>query len=191
MSEALARVEALNFLTPREQMVLNHVRGHNYLSLSDWSRNSSCPSCSPMPGRSSTATTLLQFASEEAKHIHLFISFRIEFATGFGMTCPVIGPAEDIAKAVLAHEPLSVALLIHQVEWMTQSHYVDSVHDDRDLDPLFRSLLKHHWMEEAQHAKLAMLMVEALAEGRSVAELVRAAEGCNIRPTAGHTWGAA
>jgi hypothetical protein len=35
MSEALARVEALNFLTPREQMVLNHVRGHNYLSLSD------------------------------------------------------------------------------------------------------------------------------------------------------------
>ena len=50
-----------------------------------------------MPGRSSTATTLLQFASEEAKHIHLFISFRIEFATGFGMTCPVIGP-EDIVS---------------------------------------------------------------------------------------------
>src|SRR5688572_14085242 len=143
---------------------------------SDRSRNSSCPSCSTMPGRSSTATTLLQFASEEAKHIHLFISFRTEFEAGFGMTCPVIGP-EDIAKAVLAHEPLSVALLIHQVEWMTQSHYVDSVHDDRDLDPLFRSLLKHHWMEEAQHAKLAMLMVEALAEGRGVAELVRATEG--------------
>ena len=190
MSEAVARVEALNFLTPREQMVLNHVRGHNYLSLSDWSRNSSCPSCSPMPGRSSTATTLLQFASEEAKHIHLFISFRTEFEAGFGMTCPVIGP-EDIAKAVLAHEPLSVALLIHQVEWMTQSHYVDSVHDDRDLDPLFRSLLKHHWMEEAQHARLDTLMVEALAEGRNLEKLVRAAEGCNIRPTAGHTWGAA
>ncbi len=33
MSEALAWVEALTFLTPREQMVLNHVRGHNYLSL--------------------------------------------------------------------------------------------------------------------------------------------------------------
>ena len=54
---------------------------------------------------------------------------------------------------------------------------MESVHDDRDLDPLFRSLLKHHWMEEAQHAKLDTLMVEALAEGRSVAELVRATEG--------------
>ena len=70
-----------------------------------------------------------------------------------------------------------MALLILQIEWMTQSHYVDSVHDDRDLDPLFSSLLKHHWMEEAQHAKLDTLMVEALAEGRSVAELVRATEG--------------
>jgi hypothetical protein len=129
-----------------------------------------------MPGRSSTATTLLQFANEEAKHIHLFKSFRTEFEAGFGMTCPVIGPAEDIAKAVLAHEPLSVALLVLQVEWMTQSH-LDSVHDNRVPDPLFRSLLKHHWMEEAQHAKLDTLMVEALAEDRSVADLVRATEG--------------
>jgi hypothetical protein len=137
----------------------------------------------------STATTLLQFANEEAKHIHLFKSFRTEFEAGFGMTCPVIGP-EDIAKTGLAHEPLSVALLVLQVEWMTQSH-LDSVHDNRVPDPLFRSLLKHHWMEEAQHAKLDTLMVEALAEGRSLEELVRAAEGCNIRPVAGHTRGAA
>ena len=37
---------------------------------------------------------------------------------------------------------------------MTQLHYLDSVKDDGDLDPLFKSLLRHHWMEEAQHAKL-------------------------------------
>jgi hypothetical protein len=171
-------------------MVLNHVRGHNYLSLFGLVEEFILPFVLDHARPHSTATTLLQFANEEAKHIHLFKSFRTEFEAGFGMTCPVIGP-EDIAKAVLAHEPLSVALLIHQVEWMTQSHYVDSVHDDRVPDPLFRSLLKHHWMEEAQHAKLAMLMVAAPAEGRSLAELVRAAEGCNIRPTAGHTWGAA
>ena len=41
--------------------------------------------------------------------------------------------------------------------------------DDGELDPLFKSLLKHHWMEEAQHAKLDTLMVEALAEGRDEA----------------------
>jgi hypothetical protein len=32
---------------------------------------------------------------------------------------------------------------------------------------LFESLLKHHWMEEAQHAKLDTLIVDALAEGCS------------------------
>jgi hypothetical protein len=74
-----------------------------------------------MPGRNSTVMinrtrALLQFASEEARHIHLFKSFRTEFEAGFGMTFPVIGSAEDIAKAVLVHEPLSVALLIRQVE---------------------------------------------------------------------------
>ena len=83
----------------------------------------------------------------------------------------MIGPAEAIAAEVLRHDPLAVALVILLIEWMTQSHYVDSVKDDADLDPLFKSLLKHHWMEEAQHAKLDTLMVEALAEGRDEAEI--------------------
>ena len=60
---------------------------------------------------------------------------------------------------------------------MTQSHYVDSVRDDERLDPLFKSLLKHHWMEEAQHAKLDTLMVEALAEGRDAAAIDAAIDG--------------
>jgi hypothetical protein len=33
------------------------------------------------------------------------------------------------------------------------------------LDPLFCSLLKHHWQEEAQHARLDALMVQELAKG--------------------------
>src|SRR5262245_28733431 len=54
---------------------------------------------------------------------------------------------------------------------MTQRHYVDSVKDDRSLDPQFKSLLRHHWMEEAQHAKLDTLMVEALAATCTPAEI--------------------
>jgi hypothetical protein len=64
-----------------------------------------------------------------------------------------------------------VALVILHIEWMTQRHYVDSVRDDGSLDPLFTSLLKYHWMEEAQHAKLDTLMVETLAEGRDEAAI--------------------
>ncbi|HSE36877.1 MAG TPA: hypothetical protein VLG74_06205, partial [Blastocatellia bacterium] len=50
-------------------------------------------------------------------------------------------------------------------------HYLDSVRDDRDLDPQFKSLLKHHWMEEAQHAKLDTLMVETMSETCSQPEI--------------------
>jgi len=39
---------------------------------------------------------------------------------------------------------------------------------------LFKSLLKNHWMEEAQHAKLDTLIVDALGEGRSETEIDKA-----------------
>ena len=47
---------------------------------------------------------------------------------------------------------------------MTQVHYVDSVRPDVDIDPLFKSMLKHHWIEEAQHAKLDTLVIDELAQ---------------------------
>jgi hypothetical protein len=51
---------------------------------------------------------------------------------------------------------------------MTQKHYLESVKDDGALDSRFKSLLRHHWMEEAQHAKLDALMVDALAGNRTL-----------------------
>jgi hypothetical protein len=120
---------------------------------------------------------LLQFAAEEAKHIQLFKRFRDTFAKGFGQGCEVIGPPEAVAEVVLDNEPLSIALFILMIEWMTQSHYVDSVRGNSLLEPLFANLLRCHWIEEAQHAKLDTLMVEALAEGMSVDQLADAFDG--------------
>ena len=59
---------------------------------------------------------------------------------------------------------------------MVQRHYLDSIKDDQQLDPQFKSLLKHHWIEEVQHAKLDTLMVEALAANRSEEEIMRGVE---------------
>jgi hypothetical protein len=117
---------------------------------------------------------LLNFASEEAKHIHLFKRFRAAFVRGFTVPCAILGPPEELRRRVLSHHPLAVALLILMVEWMTQEHYLGSIRDDDDLDPLFKSLLKHHWMEEAQHAKLDTLIVEAVASGRGEREIAAA-----------------
>ncbi|HYD29894.1 MAG TPA: hypothetical protein VEB64_03425 [Azospirillaceae bacterium] len=181
LPESLARVTPLDFLTLRERVVLNQIRGHGYLYMFGLVEEFILPfvldHARPQLGGDDTRTrAFLGFAAEEAKHIHLFKRFRAAFTDNFGVECAVIGPPSAIAGAVLAHDPLAVALITLHIEWMTQRHYLDSIRDDQCLDPRFKSLLKHHWMEEAQHAKLDTLMVEALAEGRDAAAIMSATQ---------------
>ena len=181
LPESLARVQPLTFLTVDEQLTLNQIRGNGYLYMFGLVEEFILPfvldHARPLlHGDDVCVRALLEFASEEAKHIQLFRRFRQEFERGFGNRCDVIGPPSEIARAVLAHHPLAVALLIMHIEWMTQRHFIDSVRDDQDLDPQFKSLLKHHWMEEAQHAKIDTLMVQSLAQACTPEEIERAVE---------------
>ncbi len=179
MPENLARTEAAPGLGADQRLVLNQIRGHEYLTLFGVVEEFILPfvldhARPQLNGNDERVRALLNFASEEAKHIHLFKLFHQRFTDAFGTSCEVIGPAEAIAAEILRHDPLAVALLILHIEWMTQRHYVESIRDDGELDPLFKSLLKHHWIEEAQHAKLDTLVVAALAEGRDDAGIERA-----------------
>ena len=176
LPESLSRVESMDFLTSREKLLLNQIRGYGYLYTFGLVEEFILPfvldHARPHLREDDYRTrALLRFAGEEAKHIQLFKEFADEFKRGFATPCDTIGPPQEIARAVLSHHPLGVALVILQIEWMTQRHYLDSVRDDQALDPQFKSLLRHHWMEEAQHAKLDTLMVETLADGRSPAEI--------------------
>jgi hypothetical protein len=171
MPETLARVQPLNFLNPDEKRILNQIRGNAYLSIFGLVEEFILPfvldhARPQLQGDDYRVRALLKFAGEEAKHIQLFKRFRQEFEEGFGTDCSVIGPPEAIAAEILRHDPLGVALATLHIEWMVQSHYVDSVRDNQELDPQFKSLLKHHWVEEVQHAKLDTLMVESLSAGR-------------------------
>jgi len=172
MPESLARVETLGFLSPNERLTLNQIRGLGYLYTFGLVEEFILPfvldhARPQLHGDPYAVRALLEFASEEAKHIHLFRRFREEFERGFGTPCREIGPPDAVAKAVLGHDPLAVALTTLQIEWMTQAHWLEGVRDSEVLDPQFKSLLKHHWMEEAQHSKLDTLMVESLAQGLS------------------------
>ena len=176
MPESLARVQLLDFLSAEEKILLNQIRGYGYLYTFGVVEEFILPfvldHARPHLNEDDYRTrALLQFASEEAKHIHLFKKFAEEFKAGFVTDCETIGPPEEIGKAVLSHSPLGVALVILGIEWMTQKHYLESVRDDEDLDPQFKSLLRHHWMEEAQHTKLDTLMVQALTDNHSAAEI--------------------
>jgi hypothetical protein len=179
MPESLARVRPLSFLSPSEQLVMNQIRGRGYLYLFGVVEEFIVPfvldhARSRLNGDDARTRALLHFADEEAKHIQLFNRFREEFDAGFGTPCEGIGPADAIAGAVLSHGPLAVALVILHIEWLTQTHFLESVRDDQTLDPQFKSLLKNHWLEEAQHAQLDTLMVEALVEAADEEEIVTA-----------------
>src|SRR5215813_1282968 len=159
MPESLARVDELAFLDREEKLILNQIRGNAYLSIFGLVEEFILPfvldhARPHLHGEDYRLRALLQFASEEAKHIHLFKKFREEFELGFGTACEVIGPPEAISAAVLSHDKLAVALVTLHIEWMTQRHYLESVQDNQGLDPQFKSLLRHHWMDEAQHTKL-------------------------------------
>lgn len=181
MPESLARVEELDFLNAGEKRILNQIRGHAYLCIFGLVEEFILPfvldHVRPSLDKDDyRVRAFLQFASEEAKHIQLFKIFNEDFKSGFNSECAVIGPPADIAEAVLSHQPLAVALTILHIEWMTQRHYIESIKDDQQLDPQFKSLLKNHWLEEAQHAKLDTLMVEAIADGMSAEDIANAVD---------------
>jgi P-aminobenzoate N-oxygenase AurF len=168
MPESLAGVRKLDFLSTDEQRTLNQIRGLGYLVMFGLVEEFILPfvldhARPRLAGDDYRTRALIQFASEEAKHIQLFKRFREEFDAGFAHHCEVIGPPEAVAAKILSYSPLPVAILTLHIEWFVQSHYLESIKDDQALDPQFKSLLKHHWMEEAQHTKLDTLMVEELA----------------------------
>ena len=176
MPESLAQVRKLSFLSPEQQRTLNQIRGHEYLAMFGLVEEFILPyvvdhARPQLSGDDYRVRALLQFAGEEAKHIHLFKSFRREFEAGFGSKCEFIGPAEDVRKFVLSHGPLSVGIAILHIEWMTLRHYIEAVKDNQELDPQFKSMLKHHWLEESQHTKLDTLVVEELAANASESEI--------------------
>lgn len=181
MPESLAQTGPLTSLAKEERRILNQIRGNAYLCIFGLVEEFILPfvldhARPQLHGDDYRARALLAFAGEEAKHIQLFKRFRQEFEKGFRTECPVIGPPDEIAKAILAHDPLGIALTTLHIEWMVQRHYVESIKDDQELDPQFKSLLKHHWIEEVQHAKLDTLMVESLAENRNEEERMRGVE---------------
>ena len=177
LPDAWVDASALDFLTAAEQRAVNHIRSHSYLYLFGLVEEFIVPyvvdhvrSRIHQAGQDEIRA-LLHFAEEESKHIELFKRFCTEFTAGFGSLCEVIGPPEAIAAQILSKSPLGVVLVILHIEWMTQLHYVESVRDNGDLDPQFCSLLRHHWLEEAQHAKLDTLMTETLVQHLSEAEI--------------------
>jgi hypothetical protein len=178
LPESFAGVKGIRCLNAGEKLKLNQIRGFTYLYLFGLVEEYILPAViehaeGSAHGDDYEMRALLRFAEEEAKHIQLFKWFVREFENEFGTPCGAIGPAKEIAAAILNHSRLGVFLATLHIEWMSQRHYVESVKDNaaERLDPLFCSLLKNHWLEESQHAKLDTLIVDKIASALEPAKI--------------------
>jgi hypothetical protein len=70
-----------------------------------------------------------------------------------------------VAGLIMGKNPIAVLLTTLHIELMTQQHYVECVKDKSGLDPFFANLLRLHWLEEAQHAKIDALELNKLLDG--------------------------
>jgi hypothetical protein len=170
LPDSLAGVRGIAALSDAEKLALNQIRGHGYLRIFGLAEAFILPfvleqAQGAVHGDTGKLRALATFADEEAKHLQLFERFAAEFAKGFGTPVGFIGPAADVAAAILKHSPLGVALAVLHLEWLTFRHYLESVKTDEAIDPQLSSLLRHHWQEEAQHVKVDTLLVEDIARG--------------------------
>jgi hypothetical protein len=160
------RIETLD---ADEKLKLNHITGNSYLNLFKFVEEYIIATAvdhaqAEMYGDHVAIRALLRFAEEELKHQELFARYLAAFAENFGSPCGVLDNAAEVAGVILGKSPIAVMLITLHLEIMTQAHYTESIRDDDAIDPLFASLLKHHWLEEAQHARIDALELDKLLD---------------------------
>jgi len=175
LPNTLSGVNELTCLNNDEKRQLNQIMGNAYCHLFAFVEEFIIPMVTEavlkdVHGDEVRLRALLRFAEEELKHQELFRRSMALFDQGFGTACGLIPNREEVAKVVLSKSRLAGLYLTTVIEWFTQVHYIEHVRDDSGLDALFRDLLRVHWLEEAQHAKLDTLLIDELAETATLEE---------------------
>jgi len=177
----LAGVDEITCLDANEKLKLNQIVGNAYCHIFAFVEEYIIPQAleeaqRDIFGAEARLRALLRFAEEESKHQQMFRRSMALFEKGFGITCGVIPGREEVAKVVLGKSRLCSLLLTSMIEWFTQLHYVEHVRAEENLDELFRDLVKFHWLDEAQHAKLDSLLINEIVGPLSLAEREKAVE---------------
>ncbi len=172
LPEKLAPTRALTFLAGDERRRLNQIAGKSYVNLFAFVEEYILATMTQhahaeMFGDTDAMRALVRFVDEELKHQQLFERYQRAFDEGFGSPVPVLESSVETANVIMSHSPMAVMIITLHIELMTQQHYVESVKDDDGLDPLFKSLLRHHWLEESQHARIDALELDKLASDAS------------------------
>jgi hypothetical protein len=171
----LSGVDEISCLSEDEKRRLNQIMGNAYCHLFAFVEEFIVPTVTEAAlqqpyGDEVRQRALLRFSEEELKHQELFRRAIQLFDEQLGITPELIPGREEVAAAVRSKSRLAVLLLIDLIEWFVQLHYTEHVLDKTELDGLFRDLLRYHWLDEAQHAKMDTMLIAELAEGLPLAE---------------------
>ncbi len=164
LPDALTGTGGIRCLTEAEQLKLNHIRTNSYAHLFLFLEEYVVALMSQRAGlelhsNPTQMRALIRFTEEEIKHQQLFARYNNLFAEGFKLAPALLDNHVQVARAILTKSQLAILIFNLHMELMTQQHYVETIRDngDEQLDPLFCSILKHHWLEETQHARLDYL----------------------------------
>jgi hypothetical protein len=168
LPDRIAGVNDITCLSPDEQRKLNQIRGNAYCHIFAFVEEYIVPmvldnATRDIYGDEARLRSLVRFAEEELKHQELMDRACAQFEDGFGVTPGLIPGREAVAEAVLSTSPLAALLLTAMIEWFVQLHYLEHVRDAQELDPLFRDILRFHWIDESRHARLDTLLVDEVA----------------------------
>ncbi len=181
MPSAMDFARTLPFLTSLEKLQLNQIFGNAYSYLFYFVETyiivmAMDSARAELHGEESNLRALLRFAEEEVKHQQMFLRFNELFKLQFGTECRLAGDSQAVAKVILSKSPMGVLLTTLHLELITQAHYIDCIKDSQEVDDLFRSLFKHHWLEESQHAKLDVLELLKLRRKADEAQVQQAVD---------------
>ncbi|XXF78161.1 hypothetical protein P2318_34735 [Myxococcaceae bacterium GXIMD 01537] len=169
LSDALTGTEGIGCLSAEEKLMLNQIRSNSYAHLFLFLEEYAVALASQRAGlelheNPTHMRALLRFTEEELKHQHLFARYTRIFARGFKVAPTLLDNQVQVARAIMAKSHLGVLIFNLHMELMTQQHYVETIRDNEreKLDPLFCNMLKHHWLEEAQHTRLDFLEAQKI-----------------------------
>ncbi|MDP2341196.1 MAG: hypothetical protein Q8O67_09570 [Deltaproteobacteria bacterium] len=179
LPEGLAQTWSIPCLKNYQKLKLNQISANAYLNLFAFVEEFILATMvkhaqTDMFDGKGSVRALVRVAEEEAKHQELFHRYREAFDRDFGHPCGVLDSATAVAGVILAKSPIGVMMVILHIELFTQQHYLECVKDNAEVDPFFSSLLKNHFLEEAQHARVDALQLDKLARAATPAEIVTA-----------------
>ena len=159
LPRGLSGASGVAFLNDDERRKLTHVEMAAYTHLFGYVEEFIAPTIVEQAqdfeaGDRSAFDALINFASEEIKHMNLFRQVRDRINETMGFHLERLGGARETANFVRSKSTASVLLLTACIEWLTQRHYLECFQDDENLDPFTSHIFKSHWQEECQHAQM-------------------------------------